>query len=96
MSAKTGDSLRFYGTFHRPVKGGRIENALIVVFQNGKWLEDWSVAGEIWYPSSDGEYFRTTLKQSLAPGNYVLVFALNAPGLPPTHNSRKIKLTIVQ
>jgi len=96
MSAKTGDSLRFYGTFHRPVKGGRIENARIGVFQNGKWLEDWSVAGEIWYPSSDGEYFRTTLKQSLAPGNYVLVFALNAPGLPPTHNSRKIKLTIVQ
>jgi hypothetical protein len=32
----------------------------------------------------------------LAPGEYVLVFALNAAGLPPTHNSRKIHLSVTQ
>jgi len=96
MSAKTGDSIRFYGTFHRPVKGGRIENARIGVFQDGKWIEDWMLPNNIWYPSSDGEEFNTSVKQILPPGNYVLILALNAPGLPPTHNSRKIKLTITQ
>jgi hypothetical protein len=96
MSAKTGDSIRFYGTFHRPVKGGRIENARVGFFQDGKWIEDWMLPNNIWYPSSDGEEFNTSVKQILPPGNYVLILALNAPGLPPTHNSRKIKLTITQ
>lgn len=96
MSAKTGDSIRFYGSFHRPVKGGRIENARIGVSQDGKWIEDWMLPNNIWYPSSDGEEFNASVKQILPPGNYVLILALNAPGLPPTHNSRKIKLTITQ
>lgn len=96
LSAKTGDSLHLYGTFHRPVKGGRIENARIGVFQEGKWIEDWMLPNNIWYPSSDGEEFSADIKSTLPPGNYVLIFALNAPGLPPTHNSQKIKLTITQ
>jgi len=96
LEARVGDSIRLSGTFDRPVKGGQIESCRIGVFQNGKWLEDWSVEGEIWYLSSDSEEFKTTLKQTLPPGDYVLVFALNAPGLPPTHNSRKIHLKIVQ
>ncbi|MFM7671881.1 MAG: ArnT family glycosyltransferase [Bacteroidota bacterium] len=94
IEARSGDSIRFRGEFLVPPSGGKTESCRIGVFQNGKWLEDWNLPSEIVYPSSDGAYFNTTIKQSLPPGNYTLVFALNARGLPPTHNSRKIQLTI--
>ena len=94
IEARSGDSIRISGWFRLPSIGGQIESCRIGVFQNGKWLADWGVEGKIWYPSSDSEEFIITLKQNLPPGNYVLVFALNARGLPPTHNSRKIQLII--
>ncbi len=96
MEVRSGDSLRLWGTFHRPAKGGQIESCRIGVFQNGKWLEDWMIPNNSWYLSSDGEYFNASVKPSLPTGKYVLLLALNAPGLPHTHNSRKIRLTITQ
>ena len=96
LQARSGDSIHLSGTGVIPRIVGKVEACRIGVFQNGKWLEDWNIAENIWYPSSDADYFKTTIKQSLPPGNYVLVFALNASGLPPTHNSRKINLEIVQ
>lgn len=96
LEARSGDSIRISGELLSPPIGGQIESCRIGVFQQGRWLEDWDVPGKMRYPSSDGEYFKAAMKQSLAPGKYVLLFALNAPGLPPTHNSPKIHLTIHQ
>lgn len=96
IDARSGDSIRISGNFTIPPTGGTIESGRIGVFQNGKWLMDWAIPKECWYLSSDGYYFRTVVHQDLTPGKYVLIFALNAPGLPPTHNSRKIQLTVRQ
>ena len=94
--ARSGDSIRLAGEFFRARNGGRIDACRIGVFQYGRWIEDWMIEGTCWYPSSDGEYFTVNHKQSLPPGEYILIMALNAPELPPTHNSRKIKLKITQ
>lgn len=96
LEARVGDTVRLSGEFFTPVTGGRIDSCRIGVFQKGKWLMDWMIPEKFWYPSSDGTYFEVRLKQSLSPGEYVLIFALNAKDLPPTHNSRKIKLTMIQ
>lgn len=96
IEVRLGDSIHFSGNFLMPSIGGKIESCRIGVFQQGRWLEDWDMPEKIWYPSSDGTYFNATVKQSLAPGKYVLLFALNAHGLPPTHNSPKIQLTVNQ
>ncbi len=96
LESRSGDSILFYGYFYSPPRGGQIRGCRIGVFQKGKWLEDWMLPERFWYPSSDGEFFTVRAKNSLAPGEYVLVFALNAAGLPPTHNSRKIHLTVTQ
>lgn len=96
VNSRSGDSIRFSGFFYSPPRGSKIQGCRIGVFQKGKWLEDWVLPEVFWYPSSDGNFFTVQVKNSLAPGEYVLVLALNAPGLPPTHNSRKIKLQVSQ
>ena len=94
IEAQSGDSIRLSGTFLLSPTNGKIDSVRIGVFQNGSWLADWKLPRNCWYLSSDGYYYDVSIKQTLPPGNYVLLFALNAPALPPTHNSRKIQLTV--
>ncbi|MFM7711119.1 MAG: hypothetical protein ACKO5C_09405, partial [Ferruginibacter sp.] len=94
IEVQSGDSVRIAGNFLPAPAGGKIEACRIGVFQKGKWIMDWLIPQACWYLSSDGYYFSVAVHQSLAPGNYVLIFSLNAAGLPPTHNSQKIQLTV--
>ena len=105
IEARSGDTIRISGEFRTPLSikpstiseiGGQIESTRIGVFQKGKWLKDWMINESIFSPSSDGTNFYVAITDSLPAGEYVLIFALNAPGLPPTHNSRKIRLTVTQ
>lgn len=96
IAVRSGDSIRIKGDFILAPKGGRIDSLRIGVFQKGKWLKDWKVSDNVWYESSDSTFFNLNIVESLPSGEYVLVFALNAAGLPPTHNSRKIHLTVRQ
>jgi hypothetical protein len=105
IEARSGDTIRISGEFRTPLSikpstiseiGGQIESIRIGVFQKGKWLKDWMINESIFSISSDGTNFNVAITDPLPAGEYVLVFALNAPGLPPTHNSRKIRLKLTQ
>ena len=96
IEVRSGDTIRISGSYEDAPKGGRIESVRIGVFQKGKWLKDWMLSDKIWHRSSEGNYFDVRINDPLSAGEYTLVFAINATGLPPTHNSRKIKLTVTQ
>jgi hypothetical protein len=105
IEAHSGDTIPVSGEFRTPSsikpeitpkQGDQIESIRIGVFQKGKWLKDWMVDENIFSPSSEGTNFNVAITDPLPAGEYVLVFALNASGLPPTHNSRKIRLKLTQ
>lgn len=96
IDVRSGDKIRINGDFIVAPHGGQIDSLRIGVFQNGKWLKDWNTNEKVWYESSDGAFFEIWIVDQLPPGEYVLVLALNATGLPPTHNSAKIHLTVRQ
>ena len=100
LMVRSGDTIRISGEFKIPTSiqfaTPQIDSIRIGVFLKGKWLKDWMMNENIFSPSSDGIYFSVAMADPLPAGEYVLMFALNAPGLPPTHNSRKIRLTITQ
>lgn len=94
IEVKTGDSIIFYGNYI--TRGGESDSLRIGVFQKGKWLMDWGVDRRQYDQPSYNGTFGFSKEQQLSPGEYVLIFALNAEGLPPTQNSRKIKLTVTE
>lgn len=94
IDARSGEKIRINGDFMVAPRGGQIDSVRIGVFDKGRWLKDWKMANNSWSSTSEGSFFDVTIDESLPPGEYTLVFALNAPGLPPTHNSRKIQLGI--
>jgi hypothetical protein len=96
LSVGRNDSLFLSGKYIPAALGGKSDSLRIGVFQKGKWLKDIGIDRKYWEQTGYKGWVRLAVKHDLSPGEYILLLALNAKDLLPTHNSRKIRLTVDQ